>query len=175
MSVLIAVTAWTATLMPKIALEYYSRIGTRPVRGAYLEARRFEKVEVNHDNEGGLNMVETVEELVEGENRLIDDVVVETDKESDVDVDHHIVRAETDVTDNEMSSKQLDEVANDETDIILDDMWSKHEDTDHLQWVDVLKEHGSGETRVMETDDVEVKKEVSDKLLTSYCWVMVVG
>ncbi|GKD89591.1 hydroxyproline O-galactosyltransferase HPGT3-like protein [Tanacetum coccineum] len=89
----------------------YSRIGTGPVRGADLEARRFRQ-----------------------------DVV----------------------------SVQLDEVANDETDIILDDMWSKHKDTDHLQWVDVLKEHGSRETKVMETDDVDVKKEVRDQLLTAY-------
>ncbi|GJU27494.1 hypothetical protein Tco_0896688 [Tanacetum coccineum] len=210
----------------------YSRIGTGPVRDADLEARRFEKVEVNHDYEG-LNMVETVKELVEGESGLIDDVVVETVEESavvengpiddvmvetveesvevengliDDVVDRHIVvRDETDVTDKEMSSKQedtshlqltekspeqevaesevleiddvdfsqdvvsvqLDEVVNDETDVILDDMWSKQEDTDHLQRVDVLQEHESAETEVMETDHVEVKKEVSDQLLTA--------
>ncbi|GJS09183.1 LRR receptor-like serine/threonine-protein kinase [Tanacetum coccineum] len=69
----------------------YSRIGTGPVRDADLEARRFEKVEVNHDYEG-LNMVETVKELVE---------------------------------------------------------------------------HESAETEVMEIDDIEVKREVSDQLLTA--------
>ncbi|GKC10989.1 hypothetical protein Tco_1007771 [Tanacetum coccineum] len=182
----------------------YSKIGTGPVRDADLEAIRFEKVDVNRDNEKGLNMVKTVEELGEGENRLIDDVVVETTENGLIeDVEHHIVRDETNVTDNEMSSKQvdtsylqlnetspeqeisesevieindvdfsqdvvsvqLDEVANDKTYIILDDMWSKHEDTDNLQRVDVLKVHGYGETKVMETVDVEVKKEVSDQLL----------
>ncbi|GJY47991.1 hydroxyproline O-galactosyltransferase HPGT3-like protein [Tanacetum coccineum] len=174
------------------------------IRDADLEAIRFEKVDVNRDNEKGLNMVKTVEELGEGENRLIDDVVVETTENGLIeDVEHHIVRDETNVTDNEMSSKQvdtsylqlnetspeqeisesevieindvdfsqdvvsvqLDEVANDKTYIILDDMWSKHEDTDNLQRVDVLKVHGYGETKVMETVDVEVKKEVSDQLL----------
>ncbi|GKB55413.1 hypothetical protein Tco_0906166, partial [Tanacetum coccineum] len=62
----------------------YSRIGTGPVRDADLEARKFERLEVNPDNEGGLNMVESVKELGEGENRLIDDVVVETVEELDV-------------------------------------------------------------------------------------------
>ncbi|GJU09401.1 hypothetical protein Tco_1131797 [Tanacetum coccineum] len=42
----------------------YSRIGIGPVRDADLEARRSKKVEVNHDYEG-LNMVETVKEVVE--------------------------------------------------------------------------------------------------------------
>ncbi|GKD81512.1 hypothetical protein Tco_1348351 [Tanacetum coccineum] len=97
-----------------------------------MEARRFEKLEVNPDNEGGLNMVESVKELGEGENRLIDDVVVETVEELDVvengliddvvvdilqesveienglieDVEHHIVRDEIDVTD--MKTDNLD-------------------------------------------------------------------
>nr|GEU79075.1 FK506-binding protein 5-like [Tanacetum cinerariifolium] len=183
----------------------YFRIATRDTD---LEARRFEKVEVNHDYEG-LNMVETVNELVQGENGLNDDVVVETVEVEngliDDVVDRHIVRDETDVTVNEMSSKQedtshlqltetspeqevaesevleiddvdfsqdvvsvqLDEVVNDETDVIMDDMWSKQEYTDHLQRVGVLQEHESAETEVMETDDVEVNKEVSDQLLTA--------
>ncbi|GKC25194.1 hypothetical protein Tco_1027344, partial [Tanacetum coccineum] len=202
----------------------YSRIGTGPVRDADLEARRFEKVEVNHDYEG-LNMVETVKELVEGENGLIDDVVVETVEESDVVengligdvvvetvkesvevesglIDDVVVHDEKGVVDDEMLSKQENsghlqltetlleqeiaesevleiddvdfsqdvvsvQVVNDQTDVILDDMWSKQEHTHHLQRVDELQEHESAETEVMEIDDIEVKREVSDQLLTA--------
>ncbi|GKD50032.1 hypothetical protein Tco_1279008, partial [Tanacetum coccineum] len=167
------------------------------VRDADLEARRFEKVEVNHDYEG-LNMVEIVKELVEGENGLIDDVVVETVKESDVVenglIDDVVVKTveESDVVENgligdvvvetvkesvEVESGLIDDVVvHDEkesevleidTDVILDDMWSKQEHTDHLQRVDELQEHESAETEVMEIDDIEVKREVSDQLLTA--------
>nr|GEU47383.1 hypothetical protein [Tanacetum cinerariifolium] len=77
----------------------YSRIGTGLVRDADLRARRSEKLEVNHDYEG-LNMVETVkeviEELVEVENGIIDNMV------------DHIVLDETDVIDNEMLIKKED-------------------------------------------------------------------
>ncbi|GJR25431.1 hypothetical protein Tco_1101663 [Tanacetum coccineum] len=179
----------------------YSRIGTGPVRDADLEARRFEKVEGENALMDDV-VVETVEESAVVENGLIDDVVVETVEESDVVenglIDYVVVETvkepvevesglidEKDVVDDEMLSKQENsghlqltetlleqeiaesEVLEIDTDVILDDMWSKQEHTHHLQRVDELQEHESAETEVMEIDDIEVKREVSDQLLTA--------
>ncbi|PWA81548.1 hypothetical protein CTI12_AA185040 [Artemisia annua] len=175
----------------------YSKIGTGPVRDADLEARRFEKVEVNHDYEG-LHMVETVKELVEGENGLIDDVVVETVEES-AGVENGLIDDTVVET-----GKESVEVENGLTDDVVhhDEMLS-NEDTDHSQLIETLPEQNIAESEVleiddvdfsqdvvneqleevvndetedtdhtqpievMETDDVEVKKEVSDQLLTA--------
>nr|GEV71109.1 hypothetical protein [Tanacetum cinerariifolium] len=108
----------------------YSRIGTGPVRDADLEARRSKKVEVNHDYEG-LNMVETVKEVVKGENGLIDDVVVETVEESVVvknglndDVVVETVEESVEV-ENRLIDDMVDHIVLDENDVIDNEMLIK--------------------------------------------------
>ncbi|GKE45446.1 hypothetical protein Tco_1472730 [Tanacetum coccineum] len=108
----------------------YFRIRTGPVRDADLEARRSEKVEVNHDYEG-LNMVETVKEMVKGENGLVDDFVIETIKESVVvenglndDVVVETVKESVEV-ENGLIDDMVDHIVLDETDVIINEMLIK--------------------------------------------------
>ncbi|GKG41075.1 hypothetical protein Tco_0470287, partial [Tanacetum coccineum] len=127
-------------------------------------------------------VVETVEESDVVENGLIDYVVVETVKEpvlvesglidensghlqlTETLLEQQIAESEVlEIDDVDFSQDVVSvQVVNDQKDVILDDMWSKQEHTHHLQRVDELQEHESAETEVMEIDDIEVKREVSD-------------